>query len=921
MPDILSPIVTRSGDNIPSTVLRKVEEWGLVAADLVNPPPRFWGDQETPLPLVEASVDARRLRPVPSPAELIDSLPPGDSWPAQSRRSLGRLWAYYLVCEDPQRRLDVRSVNTLSHQVSLVQHVLQNENLRRVLIADEVGLGKTVEAGLLLKQLLERNPSLRILYLAPARLVSNVRREFERLNLSFRQWSSGDGDARLTDPRIIGSIHRAVHGKHRDSILETERWDVIVVDECHHLSDWSPGGGSPTQKFRLVRDLIERQAPDGRVLFLSGTPHQGSIARFDNLLGLLRRPGEADELVSGRVIYRTKEDVRDWEGRPLFPQRQVNEPLVLELSREYLGWLKNIHEFFRPNDADARRSQATDRAAGWRCAQAKQWAVSSPQAGLGYLVRQALRAGWELDNATLADAIAALRPYRSGKVDEPVPDLFKRLKKEVEQQTQEADVEDIEDETEYDAGKVRDRDLERLLVEGIQVLRSFGDYKWRIVKDRLLDSAGDEKVVLFAQPIETVIALARFLENATGERPALIIGGQTDAERSTEVDRFWLPSGPRFLVSSKAGGEGINLQIARRLVHIDIPWNPMDLEQRVGRVHRFGSRDTIIVDTVVVKDSREADAYKVARDNLQRIVSTLVDPEKFEAVFSRVMCLIPPEEFQDVLNQGSIGPLPPEQQEAISSAVRAGFRAWREFDDRFAEQQRQIAAQDPGLATWEDLMQFLVTYAGAQPVEGYNVLRFGHTSGKTEPVDSRVSALRLPDGGVFICEDTGGSPVFGKDGKTARQLGLNSRSVAKAIRDAALPTFVGAAHLRWPRDRALPVGAEFPAFGVLIIQRQTIQPDIRANYVQLACTFHCYILNRQNTIPVLGGNKKELVRGLTSAVIARVPPNSTDPLLRALKESETSIANELRRPTAEEIHGGIRHAVLPLFAALVTKHE
>src|SRR5215204_5907001 len=117
-------------------------------------------------------------------------------------------------------------------------------------------------------------------------------------------------------------------------------------------------------------------------------------------------------------------------------------------------------------------------------------------------------------------------------------------------------------------------------------------------------------------------------------------GGQTDQARQEEIDRFWRPNGPQFLVSSRAGGEGINLQVARRLVHIDVPWNPMELEQRVGRVHRFGSRRTILVDTVVVKDSREADAYRIARQKLQVVASTLVAKDRFEQIFSRVMCLV-----------------------------------------------------------------------------------------------------------------------------------------------------------------------------------------------------------------------------------------------------------------------------------------
>jgi type I site-specific restriction endonuclease len=243
-----SPLVIKSGAEYVSSVIRRQEEWGIETLDLLNAPRRFWSDESVTVPSVEPGVDARRVREWPTPIDLLSSLPEGDNWAAQSRRSIARLCAHFLLAEDPQRRLDARAVETLAHQVSLVRHVLENERLSRVLIADEVGLGKTVEAGLIIKELLEQRPGLQILYLAPARLVSNVRAEFDRLELNFRQWTASDADARLTDPRIIASIHRAVFSANVPRVLESGPWDVIIVDECHHLSDWAPGGAGPDRE-------------------------------------------------------------------------------------------------------------------------------------------------------------------------------------------------------------------------------------------------------------------------------------------------------------------------------------------------------------------------------------------------------------------------------------------------------------------------------------------------------------------------------------------------------------------------------------------------------------------------------------------------------------------------------------------------
>jgi superfamily II DNA or RNA helicase len=909
----------REGGTVPATVLRQYEEFGFPSVDLVNPPRRFWADRNAPAPAVETQVDAARVSQLPTPSELLANLPADDNWPAQTRRSLARLWTYYLVCEDPLGRLDARPVNTLAHQVSLVQHVLETDHLRRVLVADEVGLGKTVEAGLLIQNLLDQSPGLRVLYLAPARLVANVRREFDRLGLHFRQWSASDGDARLTDPLIVASIHRAVHGNHFARVLETPPWDVIVVDECHHLSDWAAGGGDPRDKFRLVRDLISRQQPTARVIFLSGTPHQGHVSRFENLLGLLRAPNESTEALAGRVIYRTKEDVRDWDGNPLFPTRQVNDPLFVDLGPEYREWVRHIHEFFRPSPGDPGRADPRRRAAGWRCAQALQWATSSPHAGLGYLVRQAIRAGRDLGDATLAEAVAALRPYRRGPADEPVDQLFQRMTREVVRQRDDDDIEDIEEED-------RDEDLEYgralagLLAEGICLVRTAADDKWVTIRRQLLDPGGDEKVVLFAQPIETVSALSNFLERTTGRRPALIVGGQTDAERGGEVESFWRHDGPRFLVSSRAGGEGINLQIARRLIHVDVPWNPMDLEQRVGRIHRFGSRRTIIVDTVVVRDSREAHTYRVARQKLDLIARSLVAPERFEAVFSRVMGLVPPEELQDVLIQAAAGPLSDRDQDAIARMVQEGFGAWQTFHNRFAERQRQIRQQDPGLATWEDFARFLAEYGNVETREGFRALRFTRSGEGVNPVEQPVSVVSLGGPEQYVCGDVGGAPVFGPNGAQARQLGLNLPPVAEIIRRLAFVPCSGGVVVRVPSDRPVPGADGATPFGVLAFVRQTVRPDPRAGHIEVSASLSCFIITPDHD-PVLveGPRKRELLYALFDATVARVKPDPADPVVAAIRHHETEIGKQLRRPSEPEMRSGVRHAVTPLLAALVLR--
>ena len=901
----------------PYALLREANSFGFSELDLVAPPARFWADTPPAPPAIDSAVDAQRVEGLPTPGELATSLPDTDNWHAQSKRSLDRLDAWFLICEDPQRRLDAQPVATLGHQASLVRHVLQNPNLDRVLIADEVGLGKTIEAGLVLRDLLEREPQLRILYLAPARLVRNVHQEFERLGLHFRKWVAGeDRDATLRDPWIVASIHRAAFRTNFDAFVKTDPWNVIVVDECHHLSDWEMGGGSPRRNYRLVEELVRRQDRSSRLILMSGTPHQGHPHRFENLLRFLRRDDERNEDVAGRVIYRTKDDVRDWEGNPLFPARRVNEPTLVDLGSDHRAWLSAIHDLYVPPVAPSDR-RGPRRAAGWRCAQALQWASSSVQAGLGYLVRQAIRVDWTLEDGTLRDAVAALRPYRLGDPRESVSGLFARIRREVQRQSTDRDVEDIEDDTEdIESWEPDPVFLRNLLRNGTELANSCTDRKWDALWNELLQAVGDEKVVLFAQPIETVTSLATYLQNRTGRAPALIIGDQSHEERERHVAAFWRPDGPQFLVSSRAGGEGINLQVARRLVHVDVPWNPMELEQRIGRVHRFGSRRTILVDTLVARDSRETHAYQVARTKLVDIASALVPSDRFEGLFSRVMSLVSPTDLQEILGERPLAPLSDDETRRVSELVNRGFANWRSFHERFSSEERRIQELDPGSASWRDVIDFMRRHLHAEPLEGFEALAFRWADGEAVESSASADVLRLGDGQIVACGDFAGMPVTGRGGARVDILGLNRKEICTTLRRLAFPSaLTGAAHLRWPDDQELPHGLRARPFGLWISARMTLRwQSGRVSPIGTRLTGKS--VDRDGVESHLDSNEiGKVVRVMLRSAIRRQAPVGVVP--DAMRNREYTWINELRKPSAEDRRNELRHAVFPLLAAVL----
>lgn len=910
-----------AGEAHPWLLLREVDDFGLPAYDLLRPPARFWADDaDRAPPAWRNGVDAQRVEPEPLPTALLHALPPGDVWIAMSRRSRRRLFAWFLVAEDPHHRLDVQPVATLAHQVSLVHHILREPHLQSVLIGDEVGLGKTVEAGLLVQALLREQPGLRVLYLAPARLVANVRSELDRLGLAFRSWAAGgEADARLDDPLVIASIHRAVFPAHFERIVDGPRWDVIIVDECHHLSAYGAEGQGAVRKYRLVDRLRKALRPTGRLVLMSGTPHQGNAERFDNLLRLLRRDGETRTDVAGRVIYRTKEDIRGWNGQRLFPSRDVRPPIILDLGPAHRAWLATVHHLFArrapddeagepAHDANARR------VSDWRCAQALQWATSSIEAGLGYLVRQAMRAGWTLRDALLVDAITALRPYRGGAEDEPVAQVYARIARAIEVAPVADDPEDDDDEPE--AWTPEPARIARALREGLALLAGDRTAKWRAL-DPLLRDAGDEKVVLFAQPIETVMALARYLEQTYDHAPALIIGNQSDAERTAVVAAFQRASGPQFLVSSRAGGEGLNLQAARRLIHVDVPWNPMELEQRVGRVHRFGARRTILVDTLVVKDSREAVMYEAARNKMRTVASALaLDADRFETLFARVMALVPPEELQLVMAADALGPLTSAQHNAIASLVTAGFASWRSFHADYANQ--RLALLPSGLATWDDVAALAIDGLGAAPAPAGAIQHFSlldepaPPDGDAPAPPSTVRGLVLDDV-LHGLGDEAGMPIRDARDRPVPSLGLNSPALQRALRDHAFPeAFAGAAHLRWPAELARPIPGPFV---VLAIVRMPVRV-VDAGYQDLAPTLRLWTGTTELT-EVTGDARLALLRGLFATSLRR-DAEPAPALIAAADAALPRLLASLRVPSDAERAARIRAAAFPLLAAIVS---
>jgi hypothetical protein len=341
----------------------------------------------------------------------------------------------------------------------------------------------------------------------------------------------------------------------------------------------------------------------------------------------------------------------------------------------------------------------------------------------------------------------------------------------------------------------------------------------------------------------------------------------------------------------------------------------MELEQRVGRVHRFGSRQTILLDSVVMRNSREEEAYAVADQKLRMIARALVAPERFNALFSRVMSLIPPEELQEVLlrhreDESQI------DSEKIGQLVQDGFSKWKAFHEKYSAEQKKIQTLNAGLAAWDDVYEFLCEYAGARPTDGYSVLQFLLKEGEIESTLKDARVVTFDGNSFFACGDYAGAPVYGPGNAVAQQIGLNIPEVTSALRRVAFPERIGgAAHIRWPKDVELTFRTQYP-FGVLIVMKQSLRME-QTTWFEGPMVLNCYVVDRGGNItPVTGEDRAVLLRGIYKSTV-RTRPDDDVELQRKISEAEARLSTDLRRITRQELDEGTRYGVIPLFAGVV----
>jgi len=579
--------------------------------------------------------------------------------------------AHALPAMESASALTSARIDLLPHQVVLT-HRIATASPRRFLIADEVGLGKTIETALVLRELASRGELDRALMVVPAGLVNNWHEELNDVfNLDFEVFGSeGDITDRKTNAfakhdRLIASIDTLKRPARIKRLLDAPRWDLVVFDEAHHLTAHRAGGKvRKTENYKLS-EALKGHTRD--LLLLSATPHQGNHFQFWMLVQLLNPTlfNNPEDMLENRhrlntvMFRRTKADACKPDGDPLFARRWVHTESFL-MGEEERRFYEKLREYLEDGFDLAKRQGNQGRALGFLMAIFQKIAASSFAAVRRTLKRrmlmltlhEALLRDRELDiegRERLYDEARELihaewglerDPISRSEVDRVMADLKYRLAKKLDEEALEmasdpygsefasSHVEDI-------ASAAVELHLPEERLRIADLLSCFPSQRETKVQ-KLLDGLGvlwrqnsDEKIVIFATYLGTVDLLAREIEEVyPGQGVVVLRGGDHGAKVAAER-RFKQKNGPRVLVCTAAGREGINLQFARILFNFDLPWNPMDMEQRIGRIHRYGQMHTAQVYNLVLSDTIEGRIFLLLDDKLQEIARTLgkVDAE------------------------------------------------------------------------------------------------------------------------------------------------------------------------------------------------------------------------------------------------------------------------------------------------------
>ncbi len=562
---------------------------------------------------------------------------------------------------DPVLAVHTSVVEPLPHQITAVYEEMLPRQPLRFLLADDPGAGKTIMAGLLIKELIARGDLERCLVVCPGSLAEQWQDElYRRFHLPFeiltndKLEAAHSGNWFLETNLVIARLDKLSRDEDVQQKLQAPDagWDLVVCDEAHKLSATFFGGEiKRTRRYRLAQLL---SGLTRHLLLMTATPHNGKEEDFQLFLALLDgdrfegrfRDGVHTADASDLMRRMVKERLLKFDGKPLFPERRAyTVPFRLSdaEARLYAAVTDYVREEF--NRADALANAGRAGAIGFALTLLQRRLASSPEA-----IHQSLRRRRERLESRLRE-LEVLQ--RGGRLSRPAafegPELdtddLEDLRDAPEREAEDTEVRILDQATAARSIaelKAEIETLRRLEALSLQVRRAGRDTKWRELASllgsiftptgpscRLNDGRDDvrrpaasphQKLVLFTEHVDTLRYLRERMTTLLGREDAIVIihGGIGREERLAVQEAFRHDPRVQVLLATDAAGEGINLQRAHLMVNYDLPWNPNRLEQRFGRIHRIGQTEVCHLWNLVADDTREGDVYRRLLEKLDR---------------------------------------------------------------------------------------------------------------------------------------------------------------------------------------------------------------------------------------------------------------------------------------------------------------
>ena len=537
---------------------------------------------------------------------------------------------------DPLLAIHASRVDPLPHQIEAVyKYVLRMPRIR-FLLAHDPGAGKTIMAGLIIKELKMRKTVRDILIVVPGHLKDQWRRELKDkfdesanmvnrsyINASYAEnvWSKGG--------IMITSIDFA---KQKDILrsLDVSEFDLTIVDEAHKMSATRYGNKTnKTDRYRLGETLSRASE---HLLFLTATPHRGDPDNFRLFLDLLE-PGffATSEMVQESInaednplfLRRAKEDMKNFDGKPLFVPRTV-ETVPVELSDQEMNLYKSVSEYVQVQYNKAIQSEKR-RNVTFALIMLQRRMASSTHALLRSLERRQNRLR------------KILRDFDHGDTEQPTsPRLI--------------DIEALEDMSEFARWREEEkwetlsmaenreemdeeiRIISRLIADAKTIIEYELEKKLRDLRDTLEnmdDKYGNDKILIFTESKDTL----QYLESKISSWGYSVntIDGNMKLDERIEAEAVFRNE-TRIMVATEAAGEGINLQFCHLMINYDLPWNPNRMEQRMGRIHRYGQQSEVTIFNMVAVNTREGKVMKALFDKLENIKKDLDSDKIFDVI-------------------------------------------------------------------------------------------------------------------------------------------------------------------------------------------------------------------------------------------------------------------------------------------------